>query len=299
MARVVYGGSDKWREDTSKHSMQAQLTRTSRKVTRHFIIEDPQGGYDAINEFLNECRPPFSPPGRYPVLGAQLFVDTVDAKPISGVRLDNDGRPTKSQGYPSYTAWSATVTYAPLPYQPSNSGGQPNPTPLLDNLEISTSVGAEAMTLPGSSLFWSDGTEIADAPLSAPIQISVTQYSITKHHFRYGRIPWDTIRSLNSKVNAGAFNSQHPIFPNVKQETLLFNGAQISIRASGDGTIEYSVGYQFMERAGVFDGTDITWSHLYNRNTKTFDKVYRDDAQTKPLYSTSSTNDFDNLLSAQ
>lgn len=279
--------------------MQAQLTRTSRKVTRHFIIEDPRGGYDAINEFLNECRPPFSPPGRYPVLGAQLFVDTVDAKPISGVRLDNDGKPTKSQGYPSYTAWSATVTYAPLPYQPSNSGGQPNPTPLLDNLEITTSVGAEAMTLPGSSLYWvGDPKPIADAPLSAPVRISTTQYNITKHHFRFGRIPWDLIRQLNSCVNAAAFSSLHPVFPNVKQETLLFNGAQISIRASGDGTIEYSVGYSFTERSATYAGVDITWQHLWDRVTKSFRRVALDSGGANPLYTTKSTTLFDNLLSA-
>ena len=171
---------------------------------------------------------------------------------------------------------------------------------LLDNLEITTSVGAEAISLPGSSLFFEgEPKSIPDAPLSAVVRVSMTQYQITKHHFRYGRIPWSLINSLNSTVNAGGFPSTHPIFPDAAQETVLFNGAQISIRASGDGTIEYSVGYAFMKREGTFAGESLTWNHIYDRATNEFRKVYYDVANTQPLYSSSSTNDFDNLLSAQ
>ena len=137
MAQVVEGGSNGWVE-VGGHpdlSMKLVMSRTTRSITRVFMIESPTGVYDEVNAFLAECRPAFSPPGKYPILGVQLYVDTVNIEPYGAVGKDDLGKPVQINGFPSYESFKATVTYTPLPYQPKNPN-QPSPDPLLDNLEI-------------------------------------------------------------------------------------------------------------------------------------------------------------------
>lgn len=303
MARVVIGGSNNWRELTHpEKSMRASLTRDSRRVTRVFIIESPDGSYDNINRFLNECRPPFYPPGQYPVVGAQLFVDTVDVEPFSGVKTDEDGEPEQSLGFPAYTAYKAVVTYSPLPYQPKDED-QPNPNPFLDNLEIVTDIGAEAMTLPGSAMYWEgEADKIGNESVASAIRIDTINYRMTKHHQRPVQIPWDTIRTVNNTVNATDFGIASPLFAGVKRETLLFRGAQVSIRFSGDGTIENSVSYNFSERTFRHNGQLVTWNHLWDgrANQNNFKKIYTEPStgtQNQSIYSTSTIQEFLSLFS--
>lgn len=302
MARVVVRGSNKWRELTHPDkSMRASLSRDSRRVTRSFVIESPNGSYDNINQFLNECRPPFSPPGQYPIIGAQLFVDTVDVEPFSGVKLDDDGQPEQSLGFPAYTAYKATVTYSPLPYQPKDED-QPSPNPFLDNLEITTDIGAEAMTLPGSSMYWEgEDTAIGSESVASAIRIDTINYRITKHHQRPVQIPWSVIRDVNNTVNASDFGITSPLFAGVKRETLLFRGAQVSIKFSGDGTIENSITYNFSERTFRHKGDLVTWNHLWDgrKDKLKFSKIYSQSStagQTQGLYSTSSIQEFLDLF---
>ncbi|MAT51494.1 MAG: hypothetical protein CMK32_09960 [Porticoccaceae bacterium] len=300
MAQVVEGGSNGWVE-VGGHpdlSMKLVMSRTTRSITRVFMIESPTGVYDEVNAFLAECRPAFSPPGKYPILGVQLYVDTVNIEPYGAVGKDDLGKPVQINGFPSYESFKATVTYTPLPYQPKNPN-QPSPDPLLDNLEIVANVGAEAMSLPGSQLYWAGGTKVTNDPtVAASIRIDTIDYQITKHHLRRTDIPWDAIRTINSRVNEAAFSDSHPIFPGVKQESLLFRGAQISIRFSGDGTIENSLTYNFSERTATHDGVDVSWNHLYDSQAgqQKFRKVYKDSANNKPLYSTSTQSEIEAIF---
>jgi len=283
MSQVVLGGSNEWREiGASPHG---KLNRAGRDVTRKFQIDDP-GDYTAVERFITECFPPFSAPGRYPGV-FNLRVDDVDIQPMGAIAKTNEGTPKKTMGFPSYAAWEATVKYSPLPYQGKQDGQPDNPKPLLDNLERNWGIGADAMTLPGSRLFFQgDAKPVGDESIAAVLRIDTISHMFTKHHMRPINIPWDAIRECNNRVNASTFSISNDLFPGVDAQTLLFRGVQITNRAASNGEIENVVAFTFMERTAVYDGIRVTWNHLYDATTTTFRRIFRDSAHTKPLYET-------------
>lgn len=295
MTKVVLNGSSDWIEGDKSPSI--SLTREGRKTTREFIIPT-NGDYSILDTFMSECIPTYNPPGQWPVSGVKLYVESVDLEPFSAIQKNGESEPLFYAGtFPQYDEWTATVKYAPLPYTPKREEDPPGPQPLLYNLERNWVVGADAMTLPGSRLFYEGEVKpIGDESIASVLRINTTGHVFTKHHMRPTSIPWVKIKACNNHCNQSNFSSTHALFPNVDAQTLLFQGVQIGVRFTSNGEFENTTTFTFLERTAVYDGTKVTWNHLYDATDKVFKRVYRKPSSEGPLYETVSNSDIEAMF---
>jgi hypothetical protein len=296
MVRAVAGGIDTYIEDSDSMSPRGTITRDTRRIERTLIVEeefeDDEPTYVALNALIAECFPLFAAPGRLPVTGSQLYVDSLDVEPFGRAK-------GISGGLGAYGYWKAKLVYTPLPYKPPDEDESAPPSP-LDLLEQTWQGGSEIMTLPGTSMYWDGDSKPIGDEIPATKRILYVQHSHTRHHLEASQIPYAEMRALSGKVNRTDFASNHAIFPGVKAQTLLFENFNISYRFSSTGERDFRLTLNFKERTETYGGVKITWNHLWDRSTKAFKKVFHDaldgGTQTKPLYDTAVNGDFDELF---
>lgn len=281
--RAVLGGLSHYEEATDDgRGPRFSMNRQTRKNTRMLIVP----GEAAADALVNECFPPFRPPGQYPIRGYRFFVDSLDIVPMGKAR-------EKSGSISVYDKYLATITYSPLPYEADDESSEP---PILDMVERNWDFGGEFQTLPGSRMYWEDeDTPALDESLAATIQIDVISHVFTRHHLQLSDVPFRQIRLNSARVNKVDFPDDHPLFPGVKAECLKFLGAQISYRYASDGTQDYRVTYTWHERNATdttvgeeeeSEPLQLTWQHVYDSRTQKWRKLFHDEDHEKPLHRT-------------
>lgn len=291
--RAVLGGLNYYEEATNDgQGPKFSMNRQTRKNTRTLIVP----GATAADMLVNECFPPFMPPGQYPLPGYRFYVDSLDIVPMGKAR-------EKVGSISIFDTYLATITYSPLPYEADDESEQP---PILDMVERNWDFGGEFQTLPGSRMYWEDeDTPALDESLAATVQIDVITHNFTRHHLRLNNVPFGQIRRNSACVNAVDFPGNHPLFPNVKAECLKFVGAQISYRYASDGTQDYRVTYTWHERNATDTMVDtppgdepprLTWQHVYDSRTQKWRKLFHDEDHEKPLHRTVTIAEIESLF---
>jgi len=286
MVRAVAGGIDTYIEDADSLSPSGSVTRDTRRIERTLIVnedvgEDNEPTQDAINALVNECFPLFKAPGRLPVAGSLLFVDSLDIEPIGGAIGVNGG-------LGAYRAWKAKIVYTPLPYKAPDEDEEAEPSP-LDLLERTWQGGGQYVTLPGTTLYWAGDNKPIGDEVPATTKMATVLHTFTRHHLELSQIPYDEMKSLVGRVNRTKFASTHPIFPNVEKETLLFEGFNVSHRYTSTGEYDYRLTLNFQERTSE-------WNVCWRREQNSFQKVFTDLANTDTLYYPELNSKFDELF---
>src|SRR5690606_17142914 len=193
VVRAVLGGRNVYEEVTDGgRGMRFNMNRQTRKNVRTLLVKSA----DDADRLVNECFPPFSPPGQYPIPGYLFYVDDLSIVPFGkGKSISGD--------ITTFDHYLATITYSPLPYAADSESGQ---HPILDMLERNWDFGGEYQSLPGYRMFWEgEDKPAADESVSSTIQINHIVHSFTRHHLHLAQVPFASIRFNSGRVNAADF----------------------------------------------------------------------------------------------
>ena len=175
----------------------------------------------------------------------------------------------------SHSFAKATVSYRTLTLRDRPDGPESDSgTQITYRMEYDV----EGLAISPRGWKWADNPSLAvPEDLELVKVVPVTDHYLTWHQVI--RPPWETIRNLQGKANAGEFLG-------CPEATVLYRGATANKLFRGGfegGTSEFcwEILYAFRERAIKFDGQVYGWNHAYRDNppgwvelTHGFDRMY-------------------------
>jgi hypothetical protein len=175
--------------------------------------------------------------------------DNPDAKALTDLV---EGLNSYSQSFAKATVAYRTLTLRDRPDGPDNESD----TQLTYRMQYDV----EDLAIVSRGWQWADNPSLTvPDDLELAKTVPVTDHLLTWH--QVVRPPWDTIRSLQGKVNSGTFLG-------CPEGTVLFRGATANklFRSSfeaGASDFCWEILYAFRERAIKFDGQMYGWNHYY------------------------------------
>jgi hypothetical protein len=269
-------------------------------------VEDyASGGFSARREFLVawEDRDAFAAEvlgqaaqyGATPSLNypgkTSVFATSVRFEPFDPDNPDPKVLADLAAGLNSYSHSfaKATVAYRTLTLRDRPDGPDNEPdTQLTYRMQCDV----ECLAISPRGWQWAD-----DPGLTVPEDLQLVKtVPVTDHFLTWHQVvrpPWDTIRTLQGKVNAGTFLG-------CPEATVLFRGATAnklfrSTFEAGASDFCWEILYAFRERAIKFDGQVYGWNHSYRDDppgwvelTHGSDRMY-EPADLSPLFQQSGT----------
>jgi len=188
-----------------------------------------------------------------------VFATSVRFEPFDPDNPDPQVLTDLAEGLNSYSHSfaKATVAYETLTEEDRSDGPEAESgTQITYRMEYD----AEELEITPRAWKWADNLSLAvPDDLELIKTVPVTDHLLTWHQVI--RPPWDTIRSLQGKVNSGTFLG-------CPEATVLFRGATANklYRSSfeaGASEFCWEILYAFRERAIKFDGQVYGWNHYY------------------------------------